>query len=390
MAYISSNANRWYCAKEASYGRIPAITAGNRIPAVSMTAQNQREKSQRKDKTGSRTWAGLPQGMRRQTSFQLSSYMRDWSDSSQFPPQGPLFEAALGGAPVHWTGGVANTGTDETNIRFVAPHHLTPGQAIVSSGEIRFVAAVADDLTVLLNAPFSAVPVVGVPLGVTATYGLASELPSVSIFDYWDPVTAVQRVLCGAAVDRTSIKLNGDFHEFEFRGNAQDLVDSNSFIAGQGEAAQFPPEPAGSGGAFYSPVPGNLGQVWLGVIPNQLFTVSQATVEVRNNLELRNREFGSVLPRGITPGNREVLISLEMFSQDDQSAAALYQAARQQVPVGVMFQLGDRPGQLMGIYIRSLVPDVPEFDDGDKRLKWRFRDTRAQGTSDDEVIVAFG
>jgi hypothetical protein len=30
------------------------------------------------------------------------------------------------------------------------------------------------------------------------------------------------------------------------------------------------------------------------------------------------------------------------------------------------------------------------FDDSEARLKWKFNDTRAQGTADDEVMVAFG
>jgi hypothetical protein len=389
MSYISSSANRWYCAKEESYGHVPAITAAHRIPAVGMTAKHHREKSQRRDKTGSRTWAGLPVGMRHETSFQLNTYMRDWSDTSQLPPHGPLFESAMGGAGVRWAGGTVNTGTDDSSVRFVAPHELSPGQAVVSGGEIRFVAAVADASTIVLNAPFSVAPVVGLPLGVTTTYSLAAELPSLSLFDYWDPATALQRILCGAAVDRMSVKLNGDFHEFEFRGMAQDLVDSASFTTGQGTAATFPAEP-GLTGPGYSPVPGNLGQVWIGVLPHQYFTVSQASIEVRNNLELRNKEFGSILPRGITPGHREVLMSLELFGQDDEATTALYQAARNQDPVSVMFQLGQNAGQLMGIYVKSLVPDVPEFDDSDKRLKWRFRDIRAQGTTDDEIVVAFG
>jgi hypothetical protein len=44
----------------------------------------------------------------------------------------------------------------------------------------------------------------------------------------------------------------------------------------------------------------------------------------------------------------------------------------------------------MGIYLKSMVPDVPQFDDSEKRLKWTFRDARAQGTADDEIVVAFG
>ena len=41
-----------------------------------------------------------------------------------------------------------------------------------------------------------------------------------------------------------SVKLNGDFHEFEFKGSAQDIIDSVSFTTGQGGATTFPAEPA--------------------------------------------------------------------------------------------------------------------------------------------------
>src|SRR5665213_237924 len=388
MAYISSNANRWYCATESAYGQIAAIAAANRIPAVNMTAQLQRVKSQRKDKTGSRTWTGAPLGMRTQTTFDLKTYMRDWADPTTLPPHGPLFAAAMGGAGTLWTGGTPVSGT-ASSVTFGGPHGLVPGQAVVSGGEIRFVAAVADVSTVVLNAPFSVVPVPGVPLGPTATYTLATALPSVSLYDYWDPSTAVQRVLTGAAVDRTTIKLNGDFHEFEFKGMAQDIVDSASFTAGQGGAATFPAEPAVVPSS-YSPVAGNLGQVWLGIIPNQFLTVSAASVELKNNVDLRAKEFGSSLPQGIAPGQREVSMSLELFGQDDTATLALYQAARQQDPMGVMFQLGQVGSQLMGIYLQNVVPVVPEFDDSETRLKWKFQDTRAQGTMDDEIVIAFG
>ena len=38
-AYISSNANRFYCATEAIYGQVPPITSDNRIPAVKLVRQ---------------------------------------------------------------------------------------------------------------------------------------------------------------------------------------------------------------------------------------------------------------------------------------------------------------------------------------------------------------
>ena len=389
MAYISSNANRWYCAREATYGQIPVVTADHRIPAVGLTVQQQREKSQRRDKTGSRTWTGAPAGMRRYTSFGLSSYMRDWADANTLPPQGPLFEAALGGDGELWAGAAIAEGTDEASLRFAGPHNLTPGQAVSSGGEIRFVSAVVDASTVLLNAPFTVVPPIGVALSPTATYTPDSELPSVSLFDYWDPASAVQRVIHGVAVDRLQVKLNGDFHEFDFKGIGQDLIDSKTYVEGQGGLTAFPAEPE-LGSHIYSPVPGNLGQVWIGVLPQRMFTVSSASIELRNNIEPRHYEYGSILPRAITPGHREVTVSLELFGQDDDATHALYQAARQHSPVSMMFQLGYQTGQLMGIHLKSLVPEVPEFDDAEKRLRWRFRDTRAQGTADDEIVVAFG
>jgi hypothetical protein len=83
-------------------------------------------------------------------------------------------------------------------------------------------------------------------------------------------------------------------------------------------------------------------------------------------------------------------VTLELFEQDDAATAGLYQAARAQSPVGMMFQLGQVPGQMMGIYMKTLVPGVPQFDDSDKRLQWKFSDIRAQGTSEDEIVVAFG
>jgi hypothetical protein len=389
MAYISSNANRWCCARESACGQLPAITSANRIPAVKLAAQQQREKSQRKDKTGSRTFAGLPPGMRLQTTFNLTSYMRDWPDPTTLPPHGPLIEAAMGAPGVLWGGNAAAASSTASNIKFAVLHGLKPGQAIVSGAEIRFVAAVVDPTTVVLNAPFSLAPETGSPIGQTASYSLAAELPSVSLFDYWDPMSAVQRVLSGAAVDKMSIQLNGDFHQFEFKGLAQDVLDSSSFTAGQGGAALYPPEPA-QDSATYALVPGNLGQVWLGAVPTQFLTVAGASIQIQNDLDMRSKEFGSSVPLAVVPGMRSVNVTLELLSQDDAATTALYQAARQQSPISVMFQLGQVPGQLIGIYLKSLVPAVPEFDDSDRRLRWKFTDTKAQGTAEDEIVVAFG
>ena len=86
---------------------------------------------------------------------------------------------------------------------------------------------------------------------------------------------------------------------------------------------------------------------------------------------------------------RSVTAAFDLYSMDNDATQELYQAARQASPISVMFQLGQTESQVMAVYLKSVVPEVPEFDDSDNRLQWRFRASRAQGTIDDEISVAF-
>ena len=388
-SYISSNANRFYTALESAYGKVEGIAATNRIPAVKLGIRQQVETGTRRDKTGSRTFAGMPSGVKRRTDFELQTYLTNWDKNSDGPGYGPLFEAALGAAPLRFGGGtVASAGADG-QLGFGSAHALAAGQAVSSGGEIRFVAAIVDTHTVQLNAPFLRTPAAGAAVTATVTYFPATELKSVSIFDYWSPATAVQRLLNGAGVDQMEILINGDYHEFHFSGVAKDVIDSASFVMGDGRLPSFPAEPALA--AFdYSIVPGHMGQAWLGMGPSRFCTITGATIAVKNDVETRDREFGPCGTRAISAGQRTVTAAFDLYSQDDSATQELYQAARQQSPISVMFQLGEVDGQLMGVYLKSVIPEVPEFDDGERRLQWRFRASRAQGTIDDEISVAFG
>ncbi len=389
MSYISSNDNRFYVALEQSYGNAAAVAAANRIAAVKLTAKQRIEKAQRKDKTGSRTFAGNPSGLRRDTSFDLKTYMTNWADQTTQPAHGPLFQACGGGAALLSNGGIIVAGQDPSRVVFTAPHGLAPGQAITSGGEIRFAAAIVDDHTIQLNAPLTVAPAAGSHTGPTAVYMPSKDLKSITLFDYWSPGTAVQRMLCGAALDKLTLKVNGDFHEFEFTGQARDLLDSSSFQNGQGGLSAFPAEPT-VGPINYSIIPGHLGQVWFGTAPDRFFTLTNANVVFENNLELRAREFGADLPLAIVPGLRSVTLNFSLYQLDDVATKALYQAARQKSPISVMIQLGQQQGQLFGIYMKSVIPEVPEFDDVEKRQQWQFQNCRAQGSVDDEVFIAFG
>lgn len=388
-SYISSNANRFYTALESAYGSAATIQSQNRIPALKLTVRQQLEVTQRKDKTGSRSFPGLPIGGRRRTDFELQTFLTSWQSTGGGPSYGPLFQAALGGTPLAFGGGTLNASNTSGLLTFSAPHGLTPGQAVSSAGEIRFAAAIVDLNNVQLNAPFTVTPAPGATVTGAMTYMPATELPSVTVYDYWDPSTAVQRLLCGAAIDQMEILVNGDYHEFHFTGVAQDVVDNSSFSAGAAQLQSFPAEPVLS--AFdYSIVPGNLGQAWLGTSPAQFFTITNAAIQLNNALDTRTKEFGSNLPRAISPGERSVNAAFNLLGMDDAATTGLYQAARQQSPITVMFQLGNVEGQVMAVNLKSVIPVVPEFDDSQNRLQWRFRSSRAQGTVNDELAVAFG
>ncbi len=387
--YISSNNERIYCALEASYGVIPVITGANRIPALKMKAKQVPERTGRKDKTGTRTFVGMPNAIRETTTFEVDTLLTAWSDTSTGPAYGPLFQCAMGGTPVIWPGGRVASVTGGTQIAFTAAHDLSPGQAVTFSGEMRFVTGIQDTVTLFINAPFNTTPIGGSAMGPTINYPLAQSLPSASIFDYWDPSSAVQRIVEGAAIDKMQMKVNGDFQEFDFSGPARDLVDSASFTSGEGGLTVFPAEPIVAN-FDYTIVPGHLGEVWMGISPAEFLTITSAELILENNIELRVKEFGSDFPRCIAASERSVTLNFSLFEMSDTQTQGLYQAARQRSPITVMIQLGEQAGQLCGAYLPAMVPMVPEFDDSETRLQWKFQNDRAQGTMDDELYIAFG
>jgi hypothetical protein len=384
--YISSNNNRFYAAVETSFGQVPEIAATNRLPAVELQAHQQLQQSLRRDKTGTRTFLGSSPLTRRATAFSLTTYLSSWNPANA-PGYGPLLQSACGGAPVIFAQIVVASMIDSLHLVTATPHGLSPGRGISQGSEVRFVASVVNPVTVLLNAPFSNNPAAGSLLTPTVTYPLANNLPSVSIFDYWDPTDAVDRLITGATVDTLNISLNGSFHEMTFSGLAADLLDSESFVAGSAGLPTFPLEPT-LGSFDYSIVGGQLGQAWLGFTAQEVFTLTQATIQIRNNLVPRNMEFGFIYPTSIAAAHRDVTITFSLFADDSATVKQLYLAAKRRTPISAMFQLGQQQGQMMGVYLPSVVLEIPLYDDHQTRLIWDFKANVAQGTNNDEIVLA--
>jgi hypothetical protein len=387
--YISSNNNRFYVAAEQSYGQAAAVSARNRIPAVRLDVRQNIQRPRRVDKTGSRTYLGTPRGTRKETSFELTTLLTDWDGVHEPPSYGPLFEAALGRPAVVFSGGTVASAGAPNRITFSAPHGLIPDQAITFGGEIRFAQSVVDDFTIVLNAPFTQLPAPGSSIGPTATYLPATALPSITVYDYWDPPEAVQRVITGCAVNRLRLRINGDFHQFGFDGPAADMIDTATFQPGFGALMSFPQEPIDDGWN-HTVVPGNLGQAWLGSANSHAVSLLHAELTLLNNIQLRSHEYGFSTPRCFGAGMRRISLDFTVLSSPETTVTDLWQCARFRAPISVMFQLGDQPRQMCGVYMKAVIPEVPIYNDDESQLRWEFRDCDVQGLFDDEISIAFG
>ncbi|MEI9814973.1 MAG: hypothetical protein WDO18_21050 [Acidobacteriota bacterium] len=388
--YISSNNNRVFVALETTYGAVGAITGANRIPLLKLGAKQVPEHTGRRDKTGSRTFPGLPNRVRKDTTFRFEHTDDGVGECSRGSAAWAVVSGGVGRVAADIRGRDGGECTDDHADRVQCGARVGGGtrRDVRRRDAIRHGGSEFDDggnQCAVHGRRRSR----GSVLGATVTYPVATDLAGVSVFDFWDPAEAVQRILNGSAMDLMKVKVNGDLHEFEFSGPARDLLDSASFETGQASLSEFPAEPA-SIGFDYTVVPGHLGQVWMGSTPTEMHAITAAELKVDNHIDLRAREFGSDFAHCIAAGQRSVRLDFRVFAQDEAETVGLYQAARQRSPIGVMLQLGEAQGQLFGAYMPAMVPEVPEFLDGETRLEWSFANSQAQGTVNDELYVAFG
>ena len=77
--YVSSRENRFLAALEQSYAVAADVTLARALPALRLAVNQDTERVDRRDKTGSRTFPGLPANLRRETRFELTAYLTSWS-----------------------------------------------------------------------------------------------------------------------------------------------------------------------------------------------------------------------------------------------------------------------------------------------------------------------
>ncbi len=386
--YVLSKNNRYYVALESSYGVVPTVSATNRVPGVRLAVTTEKVTVPRPDKTGTRTFLGIPGMPRRITGYEFETSLM--AGTGALPPAvGQMVQAALGASTGSSTQQTVTVNGGGAELDFPAPHNLAVGNAVTVGGEIRIVASVPSPTSVELSAPLTSVVSGSAQVLPAAAYSPANVLPSVSLFDYWDPSSTVQRIVRGAGVDEMEMVVDGTEHRLVFRGPAAANVDSSSFQASDGGLSVFPTEPAVRA-ETWAPVPGNLGQAWLGSPPSQVLTLTRALVRVKNNLVTRSFEFGATQPLALSPGDRDVEVQFEVYSTDQSVFTQMYQAAQTETPIPLTIQLGDQAGAMAAVYIKTFVPQVPQFNDAETRLLWNFSSSRAQGAGNDEIFFAFG
>lgn len=385
--YISSGKNRHYAAVETIFGQAAAVTAAERFTSLGVKISVEQERPRRRDKTGTRTYQGIAGELRKRITFEAGTYLYQRDEMAPAPRYSALIEAAMGSSPVVASGGAAVASASGSQVTFSGAHGLQAGQAVSIGGEIRFVESVSGPNGIVVSAPFTQ-EINGLTMGSSVVYPLAHDLKSATLYDYWSPATAIQRILAGCAMDEMTIEINGDYHEIRFRGEAAALLDSRSFQSGSAGLTTFPAEPV-VGVNIEAPIPGHLGQAWIGTGPELLHTVRSARVVIKNNIDLQRKDFGTLAPRCFAPGDREVTVELELYSQDKSVFSELYEAAQLRNALPLMLQLGSAPGQMSCVWVPNFVPEIPEFLDDEPRLRWRVRSSLAQGTGEDELHVAF-
>ena len=291
MSYISSNANRFYTALESAYGQ---VGRSRRQPDSGGEAGESHSNSRPSSGRTRREAGHSPACRRRQAAhgFRPADVHDELAErSSRDRRTGRCFRRRWGGADdLRGRNGGIQHDRRQAGLSGAARAGGGAGGGVRRRDPVR-----GGDRGREHGAAERAVhgtPAAGGAVAAAVTYAPATELPSVSMFDYWTPATAVQRLLCGAAVDQMEISINGDYHEFRFSGLAQDVLDSSSFLPVRWRTLQsFPAEPA-LGGLRLLDRAGEHGRGVAGHVADAVLHDHSGSMVLKNNLDTRAKEFG--------------------------------------------------------------------------------------------------
>lgn len=383
--YISSFTNKVFILPDATApvgsSNVPAIA-----PVTKLSVRSKRSNTIRRDKTGFRSETTMVGKQREVVEVTMSGYGTGFSDATTsanllLPFSSALCSDLASLAPLTVTASTANS------ITFAPDVQLAIGDAVAFNGEIRFISAKLTGNAYQLVAPFKTSPAAGETVSRCASLKPGAKNVSFGLLDSWDPGTAVQRMLSGVQAGTFDIAINNDFLEYTLKGYAIKVEDS--VTTSGANATDFNGLRASANTAIAAPIAGYLGQAWIGDGPTRLCTLTQASVQIDNNIALRNDEFGCYEAKSIVLGKRSISIDLGIYQKDDTVTQEVFQKAVNNEPLSIMLQIGSTPGGMFGLYLPAVLFEPPQFDDSKERLIWKFTNGTVPGGSDDDIFLAF-
>ncbi len=384
--FINATNERLYGGLESQYGLARALAGTDRLSFRQLKVAERTRRTERRDKTGTRTRFAPHPEVRTDNRFELDCYFAGRSAEDPIDGVTNLVEGTLGGERRSWEGlTVSDASGEGAVVGFNAAHGLQVGQAIRFQGQLRFVKAVNSTTVVTMSAPFGAGFQAGSTTGKAITLWPGDKPKPLTLGNYWSPAGTLDRVLAGCVVNEMSIALNSDFHGASFRGSVREVASVTGFAAGSTGLASFPSEPANPTQAFQL-VPGHVGRLFLGGVEYYLLDLSLRFV---NNADATTREFGMALSPCYSADLRELSLQFQLYAAEDAAVNQLHILARSRQETDLTIQLGNQPGQLVGIYVPRFVPEIPELKEADARVLMSYPKSLAYGVSNDEITVAF-
>ncbi len=383
--YIGTHSNRIYLKSEIDHPGTNDMTASQVAPVTSLRVANKRKQLIRRDKTGFRSETPVLGPQRELVELSMLSYGTGWDGGAGKTAISPILESGMAAA-TNLGGSHSVSTVNGAQLSFAADANLSVGNALSFGSEMRFVAAVSGPRDITLNAAFNAVPTAGSVVVGCANLAAGDSVRTMALLDTWTPAQSVQRFLTGVTADQLSININNDFLEVGMRGYAQNMLDSVSGNGGVGFV--FPSPPTGQGQTLAAPIAGHLGQAIVGSEGISICTLTEAKITVDNGIDPRTEEFGCYGTKAYTLGRRRVSLDMTVFERNDTLSQTLYSNAANNIPTPVMLQIGNQPGSMFAIYLPAVLFAIPEFEDTESRLLWRFRSGLAFGAENDEIYLA--
>jgi hypothetical protein len=216
-------------------------------------------------------------------------------------------------------------------------------------------------------------------------------------FNHGQPSTGSAYAI-GAVTQRATLTVNADILGLAVSGTALGVAEVDTFSIldadVQGGLSAFPTEPTtftsngvathGYGGSFYF------------IIGNTAFPLpkmgTNLTIEINTGIDLFGEFVDTFYPAAVLYGPRSVTVSLSFLNNDSAVLVSLKQAARQNTPIQVGYDLLSNPsGQRVSIRARNVQLIPATFRDNNNSVTCDFGTSLASGSAgaSDDLTIGF-